>query len=45
MHLLPREKIERELAHLRIAVDKTAGPREMEAWSWLAEKVRRHFGS
>ena len=36
---LPREKIETELAYLEIAVSKTAGPREQEAWSWLMEKV------
>lgn len=43
LQMLPRDKIERELAYLQIAVDKTAGPREFEAWSWLAEKVRTHF--
>jgi hypothetical protein len=41
--MLPREKIDRELAYLQIAVDKTAGPREREAWDWLMEKVRAHF--
>ncbi|HEX5508227.1 MAG TPA: DUF447 domain-containing protein [Pseudolabrys sp.] len=45
LHLLPREKVERELAYLGIAVDKTAGPRETEAWGWLMDKVRRHFSS
>ena len=32
---LPAEKIERELAYLQIAIDKTAGPIEQEAWEWL----------
>jgi uncharacterized protein len=36
---LPGEKIEREMAYLEIAVGKTAGPREREAWGWLAERV------
>ncbi len=37
--MLPREKIESELAYLRIGLDKTAGPAEREAWSWLMDKV------
>ena len=43
LHLLPREKIERELAYLEIAVGKTAGAAEQEAWDWLMEKVRAHL--
>jgi hypothetical protein len=43
LHLLPREKIERDLAYLHTAVEKTAGPREIEAWTWLANKVAAHF--
>jgi hypothetical protein len=39
LHLLPRDKIEREMAYLEIAVGKTAGPRETEAWGWLAARV------
>ncbi len=42
LHLLPREKIETELAYLQIAIDKTAGPCEHEAWGWLREAVARH---
>lgn len=42
LHLLPRDKIEREIAYLDIAIGKTAGEREREAWSWLTEKIR-HF--
>ena len=45
LHLLPREKIERDLAYLQTVVEKTAGPRETEAWTWLANKVAAHFGS
>ncbi|HLF58909.1 MAG TPA: DUF447 domain-containing protein [Alphaproteobacteria bacterium] len=39
LHMLPPEKIEREIAYLEIAVDKTAGPREREAWGWLMERI------
>lgn len=39
LHLLPRGKIESEIQYLQIAIDKTAGERELEAWSWLTQKV------
>jgi hypothetical protein len=39
---LPMEKIEREIDYLGIAMDKTAGQREKEAWCWLMEKIDRH---
>ena len=42
LHLLPRDKIERELAYLEIAVTKTAGPRERQAWDWLMARVDDH---
>lgn len=42
LHMLPPEKIEAELAYLRIGFDKTAGPIEQEAWSWLMEKIDAH---
>ena len=41
--LLPRERIEAEMAFLANAVGKTAGPQEQEAWSWLIEKVHAHY--
>ena len=37
--LLPEQKIRDEIRYLRIAIDKTAGEREQEAWNWLMEKV------
>jgi hypothetical protein len=37
LRLLPREKIDAEIAYLKIAIDKTAGPEEREAWDWLIE--------
>jgi hypothetical protein len=44
LHMLNPERIEREIAYLRIAVDKTAGEREREAWGWLMAAIaaRRH---
>ena len=35
LKMLPLEKIEAELAYLRIGLEKTAGDRELEAWGWL----------
>lgn len=37
--MLPPEKIESELKYLEIAVSKTAGEREVEAWGWLMERI------
>ncbi len=42
LHMLPWEKIEAEVKYLTIAIDKTAGPREREAWDWLMEKINAH---
>ncbi len=36
---LPWQKVEQELKYLTIAVEKTAGPHEQEAWSWLMAAV------
>ena len=45
LFMLPREKVEREIAYLGIAVGKTAGPREQEAWGWLMRAVAEFYGS
>jgi hypothetical protein len=42
---LPREKIESEIAYLKIAIEKTAGPEELEAWGWLMEKIERNLAA
>lgn len=39
---LPIEKIEAEMSYLQIAIDKTAGEQEFEAWTWLLEAVENH---
>ncbi|QFY44235.1 DUF447 family protein [Candidatus Methylospira mobilis] len=36
---LPKEKLESDLAYLRIGFEKTAGEREREAWEWLMEPI------
>ena len=43
LHMLPREKIQSELKYLQIAIDKTAGEKEQEAWSWLTEKINQYY--
>src|SRR5262249_56933330 len=42
LHMLPREKIDAELEYLKISIEKTAGPREHEAWGWLQERIVQH---
>ncbi len=39
LDMLPRAKIEQEIAYLQIAITKTAGDAEQEAWGWLMERV------
>jgi len=39
LHMLPASKIDSEMAYLQIAIDKTAGPGEREAWDWLRDAV------
>lgn len=40
--MLPQRKIDAEMAYLQIAIDKTAGPEEHEAWGWLQDAVAAH---
>jgi hypothetical protein len=42
LDLLPPEKIDAEMAYLQIAIDKTAGPAELQAWQWLQQAVEAH---
>jgi len=39
LNMLPVEKVQQEVAYLSIAIEKTAGPRELEAWAWLMTKI------
>lgn len=40
--MLPPEKIASEIAYLTIAVEKTAGEREQQAWNWLMERIENY---
>jgi uncharacterized protein len=42
LSILPAGKIESELEYLKIAIDKTAGEAELQAWSWLMEAMAVH---
>lgn len=42
LHMLPSEKIDNEMAYLKIAIDKTAGERELQAWQWLCERIENY---
>jgi uncharacterized protein len=42
LHMLPADKVNSEMAYLQIAIDKTAGPAELEAWGWLQQAVKAH---
>ncbi|MGH6762038.1 MAG: DUF447 domain-containing protein [Phyllobacterium sp.] len=42
LHMLSQEKIDAEIAYLTIAIEKTAGPDEQQAWNWLIQRVRNH---
>lgn len=41
---LPWEKIQSEIAYLKIGLEKTAGDRELEAWNWLMDLIQQHTG-
>ena len=43
LSMLTRDKVEREIAYLTIAIDKTAGEAEREAWGWLMQAVADHY--
>jgi len=40
LKMLPVEKIQQEIDYLTIAIDKTAGSRELEAWGWLMTTIK-----
>ncbi|WP_020168182.1 MULTISPECIES: DUF447 domain-containing protein [Methylotenera] len=43
LHMLPTVKIQAEMQYLQIAIDKTAGENELQAWGWLVEKVSQFY--
>ncbi len=44
LNMIPIEKIQTEIDYLRIGLEKTAGSRELEAWSWLMTAIENHIG-
>ena len=42
LRMLAPQKVDSEFAYLQIAIDKTAGPEEREAWGWLMDALQRH---
>ncbi|APR38461.1 DUF447 domain-containing protein [Paraburkholderia sp. SOS3] len=45
LFMLPADKVDREIAYLQIAIDKTAGPDEQTAWSWILAAIERYRAS
>jgi hypothetical protein len=43
LHMLPPDKIQQEIEYLSIGYEKTSGPREQEAWTWLMGKIDTHM--
>ena len=39
LKMLPLEKIDEEIAYLKIGLEKTAGEHELEAWGWLINAI------
>lgn len=42
LSMLPPEKVATEIAYLSIAIEKTAGPAEREAWGWIIDRIEAH---
>jgi len=45
VHLLPPDQIRDELTRLAVPVEKTAGPREREAWALVGGFIESKLGS
>lgn len=41
LNMLTEQKIREEIVYLTIAISKTAGERELEAWGWLMDKIKQ----
>jgi hypothetical protein len=44
LHMLDPDKILTEMRTHAIAIEKTAGPAEREAWDWIEDKVAAALG-
>ena len=40
--IIEDSKIKREISYLKIAIEKTAGENELEAWNWLIEYIKNY---
>ena len=40
--IIEDKKIEEEIKYLKIAIEKTAGKNELEAWSWLIKHIENY---
>jgi uncharacterized protein len=45
LNFLSRDRVASEMAQLQVAVDKTAGPEELAAWTWLIEKIEAYYAN
>ena len=45
LDMLAREKVQSEIDYLSIAIGKTAGPHEAEAWQWLMDRIATHYAT
>jgi hypothetical protein len=43
LNMLAKDKVLSEMQYLQIAIDKTAGEHELQAWIWLTEKVDNFY--
>jgi uncharacterized protein len=43
LKILPRDKVEREIAYLQTAISKTSSRNEEEAWSWITAAIRAFY--
>ena len=43
LHLIPKEKIMAEIEYLKIAISKTAGERELQAYGWLTQEIENFY--
>jgi len=42
LNRLPWSKVSKELEYLKVLMEKTAGPKELEAWAWLMAFIEQH---
>jgi hypothetical protein len=45
LSFLPRDKVTQDIAYLAVAISKTAGDAEREAWDWLMQAIAAHYAS